>query len=349
MNILNENKIKLSHGALKYIYEYEIKENKTSLNVNFILQIFKCVRLLNTDLYSCTIFDDECISNNFILKYNMFDKRPYEGDIILIKKININILSDGEHVIYLCREISLLEKRAKFLIDFKNLINIPTKINKLNQKNQFNNKFILSKNNNNIIKVLLTKREPYKISHILKTIILISISQQKIYNINNNQKKFKRVFLINKNILELYKNEYEQINFFIKNDEKIKCEIEQIKNSLKNNLENIENIISKFDINVLMKIDEKIKKKNYKISFESNCEIVKLINKKIKIYKEFILVNKIVYDYIQNNFDDSIYPNNIYYLFNENRDIISIVSNPQYSILIDFLLKIKIMIIIYII
>ena len=129
---------KLSHGAIKYLNNYKIVENKSVLYVNFILQIYKCVSLLHTDYFSCSLFDAECICNTFILKYNINEGRPYEGDIISITKINLNILNDGQHKLFCCEETKLLEKSAKFLINPAKLINISSKTKEsiINNKDQ---------------------------------------------------------------------------------------------------------------------------------------------------------------------------------------------------------------------
>ena len=145
---------RLSHGVIKYLNNYKVNENKRILYVNFILQIYQCVPLLNTNYYSCSLFDDESICKAFIIKYNSNEGRPYEGDIISITKIIINILNEKESRIYCCEETKLLEKSAKFLIDPNNLINITSKKksniqNKTEEnsnKNESNKKFFKDKN-----------------------------------------------------------------------------------------------------------------------------------------------------------------------------------------------------------
>lgn len=118
---------RLSHGVIKYLNNYKVNENKRTLYVNFILQVYQCVPLLNTNYYSCSLFDDESICKSFIIKYNSNEGRPYEGDIISITKIIINILNEKDSRIYCCEETKLLEKSAKFLIDPNRLINITSK------------------------------------------------------------------------------------------------------------------------------------------------------------------------------------------------------------------------------
>ena len=108
----------LTSGALQLLNSYKFKEDKRSIYVNFILQIYNCVPLLYSDYFSCCLFDKESICNTFILKYNEYDGKPFPGDIISVTKINISILNDGKHKLYTCEETKLLEKNKKFLIAF---------------------------------------------------------------------------------------------------------------------------------------------------------------------------------------------------------------------------------------
>ena len=124
----------LSSGALQFLNSYKIAENKRNIYVNFILQIYNCVPLLPSDLFSCSLFDKENICNKFILKYDKEDGKPYTGDIISVTKINVSILSNRENKLFICEEIKLLEKGKKFLINPKNLISISSKL-KIENKN----------------------------------------------------------------------------------------------------------------------------------------------------------------------------------------------------------------------
>lgn len=117
----------LSSGALRALESYKISESKRNIYVNFILQIYNCVSLLHSDYYSCCLFDKENICNTFILKYNNSEGYPFPGDIISVTKINVSILSDGEHKLFICEETKLLEKNKKFLISPKKLKSISSK------------------------------------------------------------------------------------------------------------------------------------------------------------------------------------------------------------------------------
>jgi hypothetical protein len=164
----------LSSGALRFLNTYAISDNNRNIYVNFILQIYKCIPLLPSDLFSCSLFDKENICNKFILKYE--EGKPYVGDIISITKINVSLLSDRKSKLFICEEIKLLEKGKNFLINPKNLLDISSKI-KLESKNNIipsnstKGKKILiqriakekKKNSSNLIQIIHTKKK-YQIS-----------------------------------------------------------------------------------------------------------------------------------------------------------------------------------------
>ena len=130
----------LSSGALQFLDSFKLQDNKRNIYVNFIFQIYNCVQLIHNDYYSCCLFDKENICNTFILKYNEYDGRPFPGDIIFVTKINISILIDGKHKLYICEEVKLLEKNKKFLINPKTLKSISSKIKFDNKNNNFSSK-----------------------------------------------------------------------------------------------------------------------------------------------------------------------------------------------------------------
>ena len=130
----------LTSGALQLLNSYQFKEDKRSIYVNFILQIYNCVPLLYSDYFSCCLFDKESICNTFILKYNEYDGKPFPGDIISVTKINISILNDGKHKLYTCEETKLLEKNKKFLLNPKALKSISSKIKFESKDNTFSSK-----------------------------------------------------------------------------------------------------------------------------------------------------------------------------------------------------------------
>ena len=259
---------RLSHGVIKYLNNYKVNENKRALYVNFILQIYQCVPLLNTNYYSCSLFDDESICKAFIIKYNSNEGRPYQGDIISITKIIINILNEKDNRIYCCEETKLLEKSAKFLIDPNSLINITSK-----KKER-----IQSKNEEN-----LNKNESNK--KMIKDVEDKNIKEEKVKNNKNNNKTNKEIKKEMKDEIIIEKNE---------ND------LENIETDITNNIicDKKEDNINK-DENSLKEINEKInddkindnKINNNKINKDENN--LKEINEKINDNKINNINNKL--------------------------------------------------------
>ena len=138
----------LSSGAIQFLNQYKVTNEKRNIYVNFILQIYNCVPLLHCDYFSCSLFDKENICNQFVLKYDKKEGKPFPGDIVSVTKINVSILTDGEHRLYTCEEIKLLEKGKKFLINPKDLKGISSK-SKIESKSKHNNNDIINNNMNN--------------------------------------------------------------------------------------------------------------------------------------------------------------------------------------------------------
>ena len=350
MKSINENDIQLSDGALKFLYNYKVNGAKETIDVKFIFQIYSCVKIYQS-YYSCTLIDSQSKSNNFILKYEEFWEELNIGDIIIIKRINKNILKDGEHFIYLSKDIKVIKKNAKILINVDNLENMPTKINNTNNikkeiiKNNFKNYYLNNSKNNSdndnksSTKIILDNaifKKKYVISDALKIFILLSINQQNYnnnYNFNfnnfkNNNNNFERVFLINKNIINQYKNEFKEVKNIIKANNITKINVsDYINNELKMEYQFVNNNI--FDN--FMKIDERIQSININSLLNPPSEKIKLINNTFQIYKEFILLKEKIPDEIYNKYS---LKKTISYLSCQNKDIISIIKESQNIILI---------------
>ena len=274
---------RLSHGVIKYLNNYKVNENKRALYVNFILQVYQCVPLLNTNYYSCSLFDDESICKAFIVKYNSNEGRPYEGDIISITKIIINILNEKDNRIYCCEETKLLEKSAKYLVDPNNLINIASKKKEIIQSK---NKENLDKNENNK-KIIKDKEDK-------------NIKEEKIKNIKNNnnthkemKKEIKNEKIIEKNEIDLDNLETDIANniIFDKKEDNInkdKSSLKEINKQINDNKINY-NKINK-DENNLKEINEKIndnKINDYKINNINNInnKLTPLDKNKVNLIK----------------------------------------------------------------
>ena len=186
----------LTSGALKYLDLYAIQEDRRTIYVNFILQIYKSTPILHNDYYSCSLFDKENICDFFILRYTKMEGIPCRGDIISVTKININILGDGEHRLFICEENKLLEKSKEFKINIEKLKSISSKIKFYN----INNINTAKKNNIEEIK----EKEESLLNSILNGEILnydYDINNSSNNNNTNNSEKLNKEE-INNNIKE---------------------------------------------------------------------------------------------------------------------------------------------------
>ena len=282
---------KLSHGAINELSKCDISENKKIFFVNYILQIAKCHPLISVNYYNCTLFDDEYICNEFILGYNKTEGIPYAGDIISITKIIINTLPDGEHRLFFCEEVKLLEKNAKFLINPNNLKIISSK-----------SKNIILYNNQEII----NKNESVKEKNIEQNNDIF-YSEKKNENINNNINTIKK-FNENNNINSIEEKKEEK--YIIKNSNKSIKNINTMNNNfiIYNENENInikDNDNKEFNEVNYSNIYKDMKKENNNekkenIKENDNIKEIKEINN-IKINGINNLVNKTIFTNNNNN------------------------------------------------
>jgi len=282
---------KLSHGAINELSKCDISENKKIFFVNYILQIAKCHPLISVNYYNCTLFDDEYICNEFILGYNKTEGIPYAGDIISITKIIINTLPDGEHRLFFCEEVKLLEKSAKFLLNPNNLKIISSK-----------SKNLILDNNQEII----NKDESVKEKSIEQNNDIF-YSEKKNENINNNINTIKK-FNENNNINSIEEKKEEK--YIIKNSNKSIKNINTMNNNfiIYNENENInikDNDNKEFNEVNYSNIYKDMKKENNNekkenIKENDNIKEIKEINN-IKINGINNLVNKTIFTNNNNN------------------------------------------------
>ena len=187
-----------------------------------------------------------------------------------------------------------------------------------------------------IEKILEGKIVTFEISDKLKAFILLSIYRENFHNNQRNIKKtFEQLYLINKNWLDQY--EYGEINNLIRNNNSI---LNDKNNIIKSNsffIESInDNIINKLDIQSLIKIEQKLKmKKNITASANPEYDSIKLKDgKQVIIYKNFILISQNIFYAFNKSFRDKFVTSNISYLNLENKDVILINNQSQYTIFI---------------
>ena len=164
-----------------------------------------------------------------------------------------------------------------------------------------------------------------KIDEKLKSLILLSINQQKNYATtqNGNNKGYK-VYLIN-TIFEKYK--LNEINNLIKeNASKINTKINEINQSeLPTISSKISLIIPKLNQDKLKQLNEEINKIQEATSskFEPKSETINLLNSKnIKIYTDFLISPENTYNQLKKSFAISQDIKPVYYIHNTSGDII---------------------------
>ena len=311
----------LSSRALEFLNAYKISENNRNIYVNFIFQIYNCVPLLPSDLFSCSLFDKENICNKFILKYDQADGKPYAGDIILVTRINVSILSNRENKLFICEEIKLLEKGKKFLINPKNLKSISSKL-KIDSKNQHNNNIPLNSKKEkkvefqNIPKkeekfIEIGSKNSYKkeISNIGNISISVSSSSHTSDKINSDSSLNFTNNNNNKKEIESNKKK-DALNLnTIKEENLSQKEKDMIMDSINLFLDDFQDGIEE-DPKKSKKIEKKEEIKDYSLLQKRNIKppkIIKQIKPEIKIdniqYKYISEINKIIFAFQNMNFN----------------------------------------------
>ena len=139
---------------------------------------------------------------------------------------------------------------------------------------------------------------------------------------------------MNRNWLKEY--EYEEINCLIDNYYDIILDkVKKIKKNNKYELEEINDIINKLDIQTLLKIDKKIKQKTINLELDAEIDVLKFNeDENIYIYKNFFYVNYKIMDIFKKYFDYSFNCKDISYLNFQNNDFISMTHFSQFTIYI---------------
>ena len=324
LRILQEDdiKTKLNDNSIS-----EMPKKEYTINGEKKESLFYNCQIINKEIWDIINKIDDTICNpkkatKCYLFCNIVIAR-FDDKLINIGKIDNNNVFSVENIIYLKTDIPDI---MNYIINYgytefkKNIIDD----NIIEFKSSPNKKI-----NAEIINLLEDKNK-YTISEKLKTIILLFINYQ-IINNNNNMQNDEKVFLINKKWLELYQNEFKEIKKLCKDNQNIKNKMQNMLNNLSSNT-NFNDIISLFNNKSSKKVDEQIKQSNIKIIPSINIEKVNLIRKNINIYKDFILLNQYIYNYIKNNFDSSINQQNITY--HRRQDFITIQNNQQNTILL---------------
>ena len=324
-NNLNNNSIyeleKIEYPVKNYENKLFYYNNCQIINEK-ILNFIKEIDInINNKIVKCYIYNDKlwiCLNDNNINIGNL-NNNIFIAEKIIYSKKNENIKIIIDYILN-----NDYREFSKFIINDIIKLNISGKEVKAKIFNLFKEED----------KKEVKEEKLYEISEKLKILILLIINRN--ISFKNNNKIYDKIFLINENWGEHYKKEIKEINKYICSNENIKKKIEEINNSnfsLDSNY--IDNLISNFNNKSLKKLDEKINNNNNKDIFPNiNTKKIKLINNTIKIYKDFILLNRIIYDYVKNSFNNSINNQNIHYLSHNNNDVITIETKTQNTILI---------------
>ena len=169
-----------------------------------------------------------------------------------------------------------------------------------------------------------------------KQLLLFSIYQKKMTESKSNRSDIKEnedVILINKEFFEKYS--YNEIVDLVSDNNEYK---EEINNIDVNNfsISSIKNIIIKLDNDKLNAVNDKISKVN---EDEANSllkpkeEEVKLLSKEIKIYNEFVVINRQIFTNFEKIFNINLEPQNVSYV-SFNKDFILKLKENEETVLV---------------
>ena len=302
---------------------YDLSKKEKGMENKIPLYYYDNAQIITKELLDVI----KSIDKNFLDK---FTKKCQYNDDKIITKLNDNILNIGHNDDY----STFIPEFIIFSEDGWNITRILGKIeggyNSLVKS--MNNDLISFTTPRNNLKVEAKLIKIDSISDKLKCIILLFINNKRLLSIDKS-KNYEKVFLINKNWLEQYNSQYNEIASLIQKNEEVNKYIEKIiKHSSSENYLN--NIISKLDKQSLKNIDEKIVNNKESLSFNINDDIAKLFDKQIKIMKDFIIVNEFIFKFIKNIVDSSISEQNYYFFSHKEGAIITSEMNSQYFILI---------------
>ena len=309
----------------------------------------------NIQAFEVKLIDDFEIINNellqlFLTEQNIKFKNLFGNIIFIEKKMFISINIYQSRYIY---EIGHFDEKNKFhleyLLDQDDINDVNVFIEYLLKLGM--NKLIILIDENQIININDTKIKCYKVDKNpikekdedikqtndnlfqifyddkLKVLILLLI-----YEYNNN---LEEVYLINKKYLDAFY--LEEINKLINKNDNIKT---IAKDNHDYTLEFADEIIKNLDYNSLDKINKLFSKiKLNKIECKVAKEKINFNKSKKNIYKEFFLVSKKIYNYLQQYFKIQLKDLHISFISINNKDIL--IDNDQFIIFIGNLDKKK--------
>ena len=346
-------------GIIKEIINVPINNIKSYKSIYDNKNIIILINDGKDDVINIGNLDNE---NNFIIKYaiqksdiltslpNIFDmfrsfgydyfkQKIPSGKISLVgQEARIYSLSEQNNnnnapkIIYNKKSISssigpsgLKKENSKKINDNKKDLSKSTSIK---QNKEHNTSSTFNKSNTFQNKDKIDKKDNIQISEKLKSLLLLSINQQKDYSITNSSynmdKKGYKVYLINSN-LEKYK--FSQINSEIKlNSSKIDASMKEInKSDFPTIISKISEICPKLNQDKLKQLNDEINKiqETTSFQFEPKSETINLLNSKnIKIYTDFIISPENTYNQLKKSFAISQDIKSVYYIHITSGDII---------------------------
>ena len=270
--------------------------------------------------YNCQLITKEILA--FINEKFKMNIKPFgcylkgENIIYFDDKNYLNIGFLDKNNLFIVKHIIYSQKKEKLIAILSNFLNKEYKEFEMELQNKDFKKDIII----NTIKA--KKKDPYKMSNILNTLILLFINNQDNYREKIKDMENQKVFLLNRKWLDNYLLEFNLIkNLFRDKDF---------------NGKEIDKIISELNVEELKEIDDILsKKESSKFSIIPLLKLIKLKNEKIKIInQDFIFVVQEIYNKIKNNFGQL--KEEIFYLYNKNIDIFLIEKEKekQYIILL---------------
>ena len=343
-DIINKIKGKIKEKMIKYLLTLD--DNKLIINDKYEISRIELIDNENNKLCynnNCQIINKKIyfllnqIDNNIPIKTKLIKCVLNNKKIFIFndKIINVGNLNEDnifiiEYIIYsdssedILQIFEVFKKRGYYAFIGRNISDKRIKINDNNQ--------LLEAKIYSLLGEKETNKKRKDLSSKLKALILLSLFKNKkeIYQKANNKEI---VFLMNKEWLFQYK--YDEINKLIKKNEKIKDYLNK-EDTTNLSIYSIQmnNIISLLDYDSLLLIDESISKLqniNY-IPCQAKMELLKLGNKNINIYTNFVMINEEIFNLLTKNFYFSNCEYNTY-LSHMDGDIIIISKYLQNSIL----------------
>ena len=319
-NLLNENIIK----EIQKIKKENVEMKLNTINImnfqsypyeNNNIFYFNNCQVINEKL--CTLIQKfvtnfQINSECFINGKNIFSK--LNDDTICIGDLTQGNIFRVKYIIY-SKDISYMNNIMNKLII--------SGIDSLQNEEFPSHLVIINLLDNKVINKNNIENTSYNLSNKILELVCLSYNSQKKFLEKNNTNI--RVILLNKKFLFLYY--YDKICSLI------------YQANFQNEATNIDELISKLDINILSKMDQNISNMQLMdIPILAESEIYKLSNKAIKVYKDFILVQ---FDYFQSFITDFFGNQNInidsneqigyFYKQKEKMDIIFIVDRNNYN------------------